>query len=96
MRTCLMIGLGAVMCSGSVLADEAPRKEVFYMELPADGLAITHHGQHLLASGPAGIGHLTGARDPEQPAADRQGSERARRDRWYGERGRVVPEPRRT
>lgn len=59
MRTSLLIGLAAVSCSGLALAEAAPRKEVFYMELPVDGLAITHHGKHLLASGPAGIGHLT-------------------------------------
>lgn len=59
MRSLLFAGICAVLVATPVLAGDGPRREVFYFEMPGDGLAMTHNGRHLLPSGPPGIAHLT-------------------------------------
>ncbi|MBM5812373.1 MAG: hypothetical protein FJ191_10480 [Gammaproteobacteria bacterium] len=55
----------ASLGAGAALAGDGERKEIFYFEMPGDGLAMTHNGRHLLPTGPAGIGLLT------EPGADK-------------------------
>lgn len=51
--------LGLAACSGAALAAGAVgRSESFFIELPADGIAVTHGGTMALAAGPPGIALL--------------------------------------
>lgn len=55
----LTMAVLASLGAGAAVAGEGERREVFYFEMPGDGLAMTHNGRQLLPSGPPGIGLLT-------------------------------------
>jgi hypothetical protein len=59
MRSVCLGVLLAITIATPITAKEKPRKEIFYMEMPVDAIAMTHHGKHILPSGPPGIAHLT-------------------------------------
>lgn len=59
MHSFLVAGTCAILVVTPALAGEGPRREVFHLEMPTDGLATTHNGRHILPTAPAGIAQLT-------------------------------------